>query len=678
MNATSRAVFISYASQDAEAAGRICEALRAAGLEVWFDQSELRGGDAWDRQIRKQIHECALFVPVISATTQGRLEGYFRREWRLAVDRTHDMSERVAFLVPVVIDDTGDAQADVPDAFRAVQWSRLPAGPTPAFVARISQLLSPSKSQAPAHARPSTGSVPSSEPQAAIGAVSRRSRLVSLLVAAVTVTGVGYLAVDKFFLAKRTAASVQASAPVDHPIAPAQVATSEKSIAVLPFIDISEKRDQEYFSDGLSEELIDLLGRVPGLHVPARVSSFYFKGKQSTLADIAKALNVAHVLEGSVRKSGDRLRITAELVHVADDTRVWSETFDRKLDDIFKVQDDIAGAVVKALKISLLTGLGPTAPLTSNSEAYTLYLQAKSVMKGGAQEDFLKALDYYERAVALDPGFAAGWAALGDLRADSYATFRTPSYREVAFSAHAEAARALALDPNLPEAHSALGRIAYLIDLDWSVAQRELSRTLELAPNQPVALRFLSYLGGTLGHDEEQRQYAERAIASDPLDYWNHFAAAFAHLCAGRLADAEMAYRKALSLNDRAGAIHAYLARLLVVRGRPMDALVEVNKEPAEAWRNLTLPIVLDALGRKTETDSALERVTSRYGDQYAYQIALIYAARNDRVSAFKWLDRSYLQHDATPVFLKHDPLLKHLEGDPRYREFMRKMNLPK
>ena len=335
MNTTSRAVFISYASQDAEAAGRICEALRAAGLEVWFDQSELRGGDAWDQQIRRQIHECALFVPVISATIQGRPE-IVRREWRLAVDRTHDMSERVAFLVPVVIDDTGDAQADVPDAFRAVQWSRLPSGPTPAFVARISQLLSPSKSQAPAHARPSNGSVPFSERQGAIGAVSLRLRLVSLLIAAVTVIGVGYLAADKFFLPKRT---LQTSAPGGQPTAPAQGATSEKSIAVLPFIDISEKRDQGYFSDGLSEELIDLLGKVPGLHVPARASSFYFKGKQSTLPDIAKALNVTHVLEGSVRKSGDRLRITAELVHVADDTRVWSETFDRELDDIFKLPE---------------------------------------------------------------------------------------------------------------------------------------------------------------------------------------------------------------------------------------------------------------------------------------------------------------------------------------------------
>ena len=245
----------------------------------------------------------------------------------------------------------------------------------------------------------------------------------------------------------------------------------------------------------MSEELIDLLGRVPGLHVPARVSSFYFKGKQSTLADIAKALNVAHVLEGSVRKSGDRLRITAELVHVADDTRVWSETFDRKLDDIFKVQDDIAGAVVKALKISLLTGLGPTAPLTSNSEAYTLYLQGKSVMKGGAQEDFLR------RSITTNaPSRSTPASQPVGRRSATCAPTRTlrfahPPIERSRSPAHAEAARALALDPNLPEAHSALGRIAYLVDLDWSVAQRELSRTLELAP-EPAGRAAFSLVSG--------------------------------------------------------------------------------------------------------------------------------------------------------------------------------------
>ena len=310
-----------------------------------------------------------------------------------------------------------------------------------------------------------------------------------------------------------------------------------------------------------------------------------------------------------MRKSGDRLRITAELVRVSDDDRVWSETFDRKLDDIFKVQDDIAGAVVSALKISLLAGQTPTAIPAANSEAYTLFLQGKSVMKGGTLEDYLQALGYFERTVALDPGFAPGWAALGDLRADSYSSFRTPSYREVAVSAHAEVARALALDPNLAEAHVALGRIAFMIDLNWDLTRSELSRALEMAPNQPVALRFLSYLAGALGDNEAQRRYALQAIASDPLDNWNHFAAGLAYYSSGRFDDGEKEFRKSTALNDRAGGPHSIFARLLLVRGRPEEALAELNQETAESWRMLTLPIVLDALGRKSEADAALKSI---------------------------------------------------------------------
>jgi len=336
------AVFLSYASQDAEAARRICDALRAAGIEVWFDQSELRGGDAWDHKIRKQIHDCTIFIPVVSATTQGRTEGYFRLEWKLAVERTHLMSERVAFLVPVVIDDTSDAQADVPQAFRAFQWTRLPAGvASPAFVARISQLLSPNPPQAPTDGRLSTGLAPSSRRPTSSVAASRRSKLVPLLIAVVALLVVGYFALDKFVLSKRTLASAIASLPGRSEANP----ISERSIAVLPFVDMSEKHDQEYFSDGLSEEVLELLAKTPGLHVIARTSSFSFKAKSDDIPTIAKKLNVANILEGSVRKSGNRLRVTTQLIRASSAEHLWSETYDRDLKDVFAVQDEIAAAV---------------------------------------------------------------------------------------------------------------------------------------------------------------------------------------------------------------------------------------------------------------------------------------------------------------------------------------------
>ena len=282
MTEPSKAVFLSYASQDAEAARHICDALRSAGVEVWFDQSELRGGDVWDRQIRKHIHDCALFVPIISSTTQARLEGYFRREWKLAVDRTHDMAEGKPFLVPVVIDDTKDQEAEVPESFRAVQWTRLPEGQTPpAFVERVARLLSPGQAPASAKVRPqapptSALVTPSKEP----ARTSWRSRSEVLLIAAVAVIAVGYVAIDRFVLSKHVAEAVPASASAVQSVAPTQSTIPEKSIAVLPFVDMSEKKDQEYFSDGLSEELIDHLRRLAIDRLPAEraVVRFDFSG----------------------------------------------------------------------------------------------------------------------------------------------------------------------------------------------------------------------------------------------------------------------------------------------------------------------------------------------------------------------------------------------------------------
>ena len=280
MTESSKAVFLSYASHDAQAARRICDALQSAGVEVWFDQSELRGGDAWDRQIRKHIHDCALFVPIISSTTQERLEGYFRREWKLAVDRIHDMADAKPFLVPVVIDDTKDQEAEVPESFRGVQWTHLPDGQTPpAFVDRVLRLLSPGQSRTPEHSRPSAG--PTSRvvtPSHGTPRTSRRFQLAVMLIAAIAVIAGGYTAIERFVLSTHVAEQGPASVHAAQSVVP-QNTVPEKSIAVLPFVDMSEKKDQEYFSDGLSEELIDHLAHSADLKVIARTSSFQFKGK---------------------------------------------------------------------------------------------------------------------------------------------------------------------------------------------------------------------------------------------------------------------------------------------------------------------------------------------------------------------------------------------------------------
>jgi TolB-like protein len=254
--------------------------------------------------------------------------------------------------------------------------------------------------------------------------------------------------------------------------APAAAVITDKSIAVLPFVDMSEKKDQEYFADGMSEELIDTLTKVAELHVPARTSSFYFKGKQTTIPEIARALGVANVLEGSVRKSGNTIRITAQLVRVDSGYHVWSETFDRQLDDVFKVQDEIAGAVVKALKVSLLQGQGLRTTTTTNTEAYTLYLQGRSFWQRHSAADNKKAAEYLHQALKLDPMFASAWAVLGVVVQDDFVIYSTSTYQKARAEAYPAAEQALKLDPNLSDAHLAMAQILHDLDFDFKGAER--------------------------------------------------------------------------------------------------------------------------------------------------------------------------------------------------------------
>ena len=309
-----RAVFLSYASEDAQDAQRICASLRAAGVEVWFDRNELRGGDAWDQSIRRQIRECALFIPVISSHTQARPEGYFRLEWRLADQRTHLMGRNRAFIVPVCVDGTAEVGADVPDSFMAAQWTRLPSGDTPsAFCSRVAALLDGSATAPPA--------APSAGPTSRFANARKPVLWLSLVVVIAIVGAVVAFAPDRWWGVKGRGAAAVALRPATV----ADVPAPEKSIAVLPFDDMSEKHDQEYFSDGLAEELIDRLAQAPDLNVVSRTSSFYFKHRPTTIAEVAKALGISNVVEGSVRKSGQTLRITAQLIRAADGFHLWSQ-----------------------------------------------------------------------------------------------------------------------------------------------------------------------------------------------------------------------------------------------------------------------------------------------------------------------------------------------------------------
>jgi TolB-like protein/Tfp pilus assembly protein PilF len=661
-------VFLSYASQDTQAARRICEAFRAAGIEVWIDQSELRGGDAWDQKIRREIRDCALFVPLISANTAARAEGYFRLEWSLAEGRSHMIARNKPFIVPVCIDLTPERGADVPESFQRVQWTRLPDGDTPpTFTARIAALLGAPNELAPGAAGSSGDKSGNLAPCVSVRSAKVKS---TSLVRFAAVTAVIVLSVSLAYLVfERPQAPVRPAAPASQ-----QPNMPEKSVAVLPFIDMSEKKDQEYFSDGLSEELIGLLSKVPDLKVSGRTSSFYFKGKQTTIAEIARTLGVSHVLEGSVRRSGGALRITAQLIRADNGYDIWSETYDRKLNDIFKVQDEISAAVVKALKIALLADAMPHGRPTANQEAYALFLLSRSFHYRGTYADVLKAIDYAEQAVKLDPSCAPAWAALGDSLVYRF-SFGGP-HSEIRARAFSAAQAALRLDPKLSDAHLAMGRVLGELDWNWQAADAELQRAIALDPKNVLALQIASSYALDRDRADEALRLVQRASQVESLsgDVFGNFGKVY--YASARYPEAETAYRKAIDLDTDGEGYHLSLGIALLAEGQPAAALAVMQKETDEANRQYGLAIANEAAGRRPDADQALAFLESRYADKKAEAIASVYACRKELDKSFAWFDRAYQQREVALISIRFDPCIKSLQTDRRYKSLVSKLNL--
>ncbi len=672
MTDPSKAVFLSYASQDAEAASRICGALRAAGIEVWIDTSELRGGDAWDQKIRREIRECALFIPLISANTAARVEGYFRLEWSLAEARSHMIARNKAFIVPVCLDQTPESGADVPESFQRAQWTRLPDGNTPpAFTARIAALLD---APVEASSSPSASVTQPGNARAVPADPTRRVRLAAISLAILVVIGLAYVVFERFEFSKQTPADRHVAAVEPTLVVPA---IPEKSVAVLPFVDMSEKHDQEYFADGLSEELIDLLSRVPDLRVPARTSSFYFKGKAAKIPDIGKELSVAHVLEGSVRKSGNMVRVTVQLIRVDSGFHVWSETYDRPLRDIFKVQDQIAASVVSSLKISLLKGIAPTANGTSNSEAHDLYLQANSTSSElsywDSKTQVEKVVEYLHRALQLDPAYVEAWVLLSEVLTDQ-ANLGYISGASIREAAHQAATKALAINPNSSDSHTAMARVYMLLDRDWAAALAQVREALALDPNNSWALvceGMIEVYGGRL---DSGIPLLERSVSIDPINESRINDLAGAYYAAGRYADSAVAYRKVLVLDPSLKGIHSSLAEVLLAKDGPTAALSENDREGDPESREVGQAVIYHAQGRKIDADLALTNVESKYAETAPCDIARVHAYRGEIEDAFKWLARV---RQPSCVFAKVDPFFKILRADPRFNEFLRNIGLP-
>jgi len=499
-------------------------------------------------------------------------------------------------------------------------------------------------------------------------------RKLDYLVIGVMAAVIGLLLLDKFVLTPRQASRVAASAPVSPGAAlpPAgEPAPAQPSIAVLPFVNMSSDKEQEYFSDGISEELLNLLAKIPQLQVTARTSSFAFKGKEIGITEVARQLHVAHVLEGSVRKSGNSVRITAQLIKAATDTHLWSQTYDRKLDDVFAIQDEIAADVVKQLKVTLL-GAAPTAR-TTDPAAYALYLQAVQLGWHGTAEAFEQSDALFRKVLVIDPRYAPAWTGLAE-NLYREADLGLLSNKEGYSQAREAAMKAVAIDPDYAPAHARLGYIAMLGDNDLAGGARHFERALALDPSDPEVLRLSAVLLRTLGRLDEAVALDEAVVRRDPVNVSALLSLANCQRMAGRHDAAIASIRTGLSLAPGRGEEHADLGTALLLKGDAPGALAEIEQETSGPWKMFGLPMAYHALGRKADSDAALTALIAKYEKDGPYNIAYVYAYLGEADQAFAWLDKAIEYGDPGLGDIVPENLFEKIHADARWLPFLRKV----
>ena len=498
------------------------------------------------------------------------------------------------------------------------------------------------------------------------------------LITALLVLALGYFVFDKFVLsgsrdATLVEATTQVAAETTAPVVQEPVEV-DKSIAVLPFVNMSSDAEQEYFSDGLSEELLNLLAKIPELKVASRSSSFQFKGEKFDLKDVAQKLDVAHVLEGSVRKSGDQLRITAQLIKAEDGYHMWSETYDRSLDNIFAIQDEISAAVVEALKIELL-GEAPKAEVV-DPDAYALVLKARYLYAKWGKENFENAVAAYQQALEIDPGYAEAWAGLAVTYLSQTQSGYLTSDKGIVLARNA-VDKALEVNPNFAGAWARLALIQGMFEWDWASAQQSIKKGLELAPTDERVLSAAANLASNLGNLEESLALQRRILESDPLNVIALYNIGNNLFTQGRLEESEATYRRLLELNPEDWGTHTQLALIMLFQDRPQEAWAELELEVDPQQQEIGRIIVLPALGRDTEALERLDVFIEENQSWASYPIAGIYAMRGEIETAFKWLDQAYQRRDLLIIDMVNDPLLETLHDDPRWVDLLDKMGLP-
>ncbi len=458
---------------------------------------------------------------------------------------------------------------------------------------------------------------------------------------------------------------------------PRQTAAPKKSVAVLPLVNESGDPHDEYFSDGLSEELIAALGQIGGLKVIGRSSSFRFKDRKEEPKVIGEKLGAGTLLEGTVRKQGDHVRIVAALVNAGDGITLWTRTFDRELKDVFALQEEIAAAVADSLKITLLDSNAKSAQGVepSSVEAHNAYLQAHFHVLRRNVDAYRTAITYFDEAIRLDPNYALAYAEraeastlVGDLAGERPVTYP---------KALSDAKKAVAIAPSLAEAHAALGWVQFFTEWKFAEGLRELERAKELSPANPTANDLLARVIVYVGRVEDAERQVRYAVEIDPLSVSTQFNLARVLFNVGKLDEAEAAGRKVAELQPTASSSHRFQVLVAVQRNDGEAALREANLEPDERFRLFELTLAYWLLGNRAAADKALTDLIAKAHQGLAYQIAEVYAVRGDADKTFEWLQTAFDQHDGGTLSLLVDPLLRNLHSDRRYKDLLVKLGMP-
>jgi len=657
--AQAASVFISYASPDKAVADAVCLALEQVGLACWIAPRNVVAGESYAGAIVRAIDGTKLIVLILSE--HGAASQHVLREVERASSKRHSV---VAFRI-----DTAPMPADLEYFLNTSQW--LDASgmgverALPRLVDAVQRVIA-SQGHAGVAQNPLSNAsqqTPVSKP------ASRAPRLLALALGVLVALGLAYFAVDKLWLAKRSV--------TEQPPTAATSITNDKSIAVLPFTDMSERKDQEYFADGIAEQVLELLARIPGLRVIGRTSSFQFRGSTLDVPSIGTRLGVAHLLEGSVQRSGDTVRVTAQLINSKDGSHEWSDTYESKFDDVLKVQDAIASGLARALEIAVGDVQIPVSHRI-NAAAYDLFLKGMHAFDPFTEEGCQEAIGLFTQSLQLDPKFAPAAVGIAWAYDDIGQNGWLPT--ELAFGrARASAMRALELDPTLGAAHTVLADAQLVYDWDWAAAQREIDAAFFSGGRTSAGLAVAARIAAATDPASEKAAILlHEAIALDPLNaeaqivlgYW-------VYARTGRFSEGARWIRRGLEISPHWGTGHYFLAIDLLMDGRIDEAIESAKIEKPDDGQFLALAAIYHAQHRSADSDAFLAKAIATNGDSWASAIAMVYAWRGEADKAMQWLERAYTQHDEQLYMIKGEPQLRNLEKDARYKDFLRRMHLP-